>query len=118
VLASKKKTGGLTFRPTGPDGRGWGIERKFTDHELEHIQYQAENEAKRKQIELERTQKMVQNKERAKARLLDNEDERWENAFKKTIKNMQDKEKVSLQKRIEDVRQKQKLLELSKRQKK
>jgi hypothetical protein len=115
TLETSKGTGGLTFKPTGPDGRGWAYERKLIPEEIKHIQQQSERIVKEKTIKKKVSDDNLKNKEKIKYKLLDNVDERWENAFMKTVNNMRDKGVVTLEKQIEETRKQQEQLKQHKK---
>ncbi|KAL4448800.1 hypothetical protein ABPG74_012889 [Tetrahymena malaccensis] len=89
------------YKPSGPDGRGWGEFRDFTEEELLMI----EEEKRLTQIAQERTEKAYENIQTMKDKkyFLD-EDERWEQFF------MEENEDNKLEKKLEDIKKEQEQL--------
>lgn len=73
------------YKPSGPDGKGWGEDRKLTNEELEYFQ-------ELRQEEEYKMQRLIKVNQNSKEKYKIDSDEKWEEEFIKIVSDAKQKE--------------------------
>jgi len=98
------------YKPSGPDGRGWGEFRDYTEEELEYMKMEEER-AKHAKDHME---KLYEKNEETKKKIFVDEDERWENMLMSRVEEEEDQRETmrkDMMKKIKKEMKKRKKLE-------